>query len=133
MQDFDMEVYLQKLLAACKQAFGADLLYMGLQGSWRRGEATEHSDIDVVVVLETFGTEQMRTYRRILEQVGFEERSCGFITKPAASSAAATSCGTGTGWSCASCRTRRRITMAPWPLCCRPTAGMTSGSICCLA
>lgn len=45
MQDFDMEVYLQKLLAACKQAFGADLLYMGLQGSWRRGEATEHSDI----------------------------------------------------------------------------------------
>ncbi len=34
---------------------------MGLQGSWRRGEATEHSDIDVVVVLETFGTEQMRT------------------------------------------------------------------------
>ena len=79
MQDFDMEVYLQKLLAACQQAFGADLLYMGLQGSWRRGEATEHSDIDVVVVLETFGTEQMRTYRRILEQVGFEERSCGFI------------------------------------------------------
>ena len=70
MQDFDMEVYLQKLLAACQQAFGADLLYMGLQGSWRRGEATEHSDIDVVVVLETFGTEQMRTYRRILEQVG---------------------------------------------------------------
>lgn len=62
MQDFDMEVYLQKLLAACQQAFGADLLYMGLQGSWRRGEATEHSDIDVVVVLETFGTEQMRTY-----------------------------------------------------------------------
>lgn len=48
MQDFDMEVYLQKLLAACQQAFGADLLYMGLQGSWRRGEATEHSDIDVV-------------------------------------------------------------------------------------
>ena len=36
MQDFDMEVYLQKLLAACQQAFGADLLYMGLQGSWRR-------------------------------------------------------------------------------------------------
>ena len=35
MQDFDMEVYLQKLLAACQQAFGADLLYMGLQGSWR--------------------------------------------------------------------------------------------------
>lgn len=126
MQDFDMEVYLQKLLAACKQAFGADLLYMGLQGSWRRGEATEHSDIDVVVVLETFGTEQMRTYRRILEQVGFEERSCGFI------------CGrrelqNWNCWSCASCRTRRRITMAPWPLCCRPTAGMTSGSICCLA
>lgn len=37
MQDFDMEVYLQKLLAACQQAFGADLLYMGLQGSWHRG------------------------------------------------------------------------------------------------
>ena len=121
MQDFDMEVYLQKLLAACQQAFGADLLYMGLQGSWRRGEATEHSDIDVVVVLETFGTEQMRTYRRVLRK------------EAADLSVDAASCKTGTGWSCASCRTRRRITMAPWPLCCRSTAGMTSGSICCLA
>lgn len=79
MQDFDLKQYLQSLLAACQEAFGADLLYMGLQGSWRRGEATGHSDIDVVVVLETLGIEQMRTYRRILEQVGWKEKSCGFI------------------------------------------------------
>ena len=40
--------YLQKLIEACKKAFGDRLVYVGLQGSYMRDEATDKSDIDVI-------------------------------------------------------------------------------------
>ena len=52
---------------------------MGLQGSWLRGEAHENSDIDVMVILDLFSVRDMDTYRGILQETGFFERSCGFI------------------------------------------------------
>ena len=51
---FDVEEYIQKLIGGCKNAFAERLLYVGLQGSYMRGEATEKSDIDVMIILEDF-------------------------------------------------------------------------------
>ena len=48
---FDLDKYLADLLMKCRSAFGERLLYMGLQGSWLRGEAHENSDIDVMVMV----------------------------------------------------------------------------------
>lgn len=59
--------------------FGDRLLYVGLQGSYLRGEASENSDIDVMVVLDRLSVGDMDAYRRILERIGDHERSCGFI------------------------------------------------------
>ena len=52
---------------------------MGLQGSWLRGEAHENSDIDIMVILDRFSVGDMDIYRGILREIGFYERSCGFI------------------------------------------------------
>ena len=76
---FDLENYLQKLIGECKNTFRERLLYVGLQGSYMRGEATEKSDIDVMILLEDFSAADMYAYRMILEKIGQYEKSCGFI------------------------------------------------------
>ena len=76
---FDLNKYLADLILNCQSAFGERLLYMGLQGSYLRGEAHENSDIDVMVILNRFSVRDMDAYRRILMEIGFYERSCGFI------------------------------------------------------
>ena len=76
---FDLDSYLNNLISSCRTAFGNRLLYVGLQGSWLRGEAHENSDIDVMVILDRFSVQDMDRYREILKKIGFYERSCGFI------------------------------------------------------
>ena len=76
---FDLNQYLACLILNCRSAFGERLLYVGLQGSYLRGEAHENSDIDVMVILDRFSVQDMATYRGILKEIGFYEKSCGFI------------------------------------------------------
>ena len=76
---FDAYDYLRNVIEECKNAFCGRLLYVGLQGSYMRGEATESSDIDVMIILENFSVADMDVYREILKKTGNYERSCGFI------------------------------------------------------
>ncbi len=76
---FDLNKYLDDLILNCRSFFGERLLYIGLQGSYLRGEAHENSDIDIMVILDHFSVQDMDTYRRILKEIGFYEKSCGFI------------------------------------------------------
>ena len=76
---FDLDKYLNDLILNCNAAFGQRLLYVGLQGSWLRGEAGENSDIDVMVILDGLTVQDMDRYREILKKTGSYERSCGFI------------------------------------------------------
>ena len=76
---FDLDSYLDDLIRHCHAAFGERLLYVGLQGSYLRGEAHRDSDIDVMVILDGFSVADMDAYRAILQKIGSYERSCGFI------------------------------------------------------
>ena len=76
---FDLDRYMNALILSCRAAFGERLLYVGLQGSWLRGEAHENSDIDVMMILDRFSVRDMDRYRGILKEIGFYEKSCGFI------------------------------------------------------
>ena len=76
---FNLDTYIQNLISECKTAFGTRLLYMGLQGSYLRGEAHENSDIDIMVIINDFSVTDMQTYREILKKIGWFEKSCGFI------------------------------------------------------
>ena len=65
---FDLNQYLDQLIAACRAAFGERLQYVGLQGSYLRGEAHENSDIDIMIILDRFSVQDMDRYREILQQ-----------------------------------------------------------------
>ena len=75
----DLNEYLSALLYECRAVFGERLLYMGLQGSYLRGEANENSDLDIMLILEGFSVKDMDAYREILKRIGHYEKSCGFI------------------------------------------------------
>ena len=59
----DLDAWLDGYLAALTEAFGSRIRFVGLQGSAARGEATEESDIDLVVILDTADAADIETYR----------------------------------------------------------------------
>ena len=63
---FNPEDYLARLTARLTEAFGARLIYVGLQGSYLRGEAGPDSDIDAMVVLDRLTPADLDAYRRII-------------------------------------------------------------------
>jgi len=50
-----------------KESFGERIYFVGLQGSYGRGEATEKSDIDVVVILDELTAEDIKTYSNMID------------------------------------------------------------------
>ena len=56
----DIRAWLDQAQASLQAAFGPRLLFLGLQGSYGRGEAQEGSDIDLVVILDEAAPEDWR-------------------------------------------------------------------------
>ena len=54
--------------------------FVGLQGSFARGEATETSDIDVVVILDELSAMDIQTYNKMLDTLPHRELICGFLS-----------------------------------------------------
>lgn len=75
----EIELYVTGFIDNLKQKFGSRLLYVGLQGSFMRGEADENSDIDMMVILDSLTVADMDTYRHIIEETGYVDKACGFI------------------------------------------------------
>ena len=71
--------YIFTLTGLLRDLFGARLLYVVLQGSYLRGEATEHSDIDVMVVIEDMRVADLAAYREAIMTLPEPDKSCGFI------------------------------------------------------
>lgn len=76
---FNAEMYMQDLIAALQTAFGDRLIYVGLQGSYMRGEATETSDIDPMVVIDGLTAADLAAYRSLIQNLPSPELSCGFL------------------------------------------------------
>ena len=75
----DIQMYMSELIVRLQSAFGKRLLYVGLQGSYLRGEATEESDMDAMVVLDNMTVRDLDVYRSIIMSLDHYEKSCGFI------------------------------------------------------
>lgn len=71
-----MESFLQKLNAT----FGRRIWFVGLQGSYGRGEATESSDIDIVLILDELRYMDIKTYSEMLDTLTYREKICGFLS-----------------------------------------------------
>ena len=74
------EAWMADLLPQLQQAFGTRLRYLGLQGSYGRGEASETSDIDVVVLLDNVTLTDLDTYRSIVHAMPEGQKACGFFS-----------------------------------------------------
>lgn len=76
----DIEVWTRKLLHKADEAFGERLWFVGLQGSYARGEATETSDIDIVLILDDLSFSDIQKYNSILDGMPRRELACGFLS-----------------------------------------------------
>ena len=74
-----IDTYMAQLVERLRERFGEALVYVGLQGSYLRGEATENSDIDAMVVLETLDVQALEAYREVVQSLGDFDKSCGFL------------------------------------------------------
>lgn len=78
-----IEHYIEQLIGLLKQNFGSRLAYVGLQGSYLRGEADANSDIDIMLVIDQLSVADLSCYRSILQSMDHYDKSCGFICSKA--------------------------------------------------
>ena len=71
--------FIEQFSAALHQAFGDRVRFIGLQGSYGRGEATETSDIDLVVILDELSAADISAYNEMLDTLPHRELICGFL------------------------------------------------------
>ncbi len=69
-------LFLQKL----EETFGERVWFVGLQGSYSRGEETEKSDIDMVVILDEVAVSDIQIYNAMLDSLPHRELICGFLS-----------------------------------------------------
>ena len=76
----DINSWLDKFLQKLNEVFKSRVWFVGLQGSYGRGEATETSDIDVVVILNEFTVSDIQAYNDMLDTLPHRELICGFVS-----------------------------------------------------
>lgn len=76
----DVNSFLEKFLFLLQKTFGESLWFVGLQGSYARGEATENSDIDIVVILDELSAEDITAYGKLVEMLPERDLLCGFLS-----------------------------------------------------
>ncbi len=75
----DINGWINRFLEVLNDTFGERVWFVGLQGSYGRGEATETSDIDVVVILAQLYASDIQAYNTMLNTLPHRELICGFV------------------------------------------------------
>jgi uncharacterized protein len=70
----------RRFLEDLHQVFAGRIAFLGLQGSYARGEATEHSDVDLVVILDVLRYEDLEDYDALLAKMMHQNKMCGFLS-----------------------------------------------------
>ena len=76
----DITVWINQFLQTINEIFGNRVWFVGLQGSYSRGEAKETSDIDIVVILDKLSVADIQTYNTMLDSLPHRELICGFLS-----------------------------------------------------
>ena len=76
----DITAWTELFLQTLNGIFGDRVWFVGLQGSYSRGEATETSDIDIVVILDELSAEDIGAYNAMLDTLPHRELICGFLS-----------------------------------------------------
>ena len=76
----DIEAWINVFCVKLAEVFPQRVWFVGLQGSYGRGEATAMSDIDVVVILDKLSVADIEAYNRMLDALPRRELICGFLS-----------------------------------------------------
>ena len=76
----EITTWMNGFLRSINETFGDRVWFVGLQGSYGRGEATETSDIDVVVILDELSAADIKAYNDMLDTLPHRELICGFLS-----------------------------------------------------
>ena len=76
----DITAWTKNFLQTLNETFANRVWFVGLQGSYGRGEATETSDIDIVVILDELSAMDIQTYNNMLDTMSHRELICGFLS-----------------------------------------------------
>ena len=76
----NVTTWMHNFLQILNETFEKRVWFVGLQGSYGRGEATGTSDIDVVVILDELSAVDIRTYHNMLDTLSHRELICGFLS-----------------------------------------------------
>ena len=76
----EITAWTNTFLNALNEYFGDRVWFVGMQGSFARGEATENSDIDMVVILDELSPSDVATYNTMLDTLPHRELICGFLS-----------------------------------------------------
>ena len=75
----EIESWLKLFQQKLEETFPDRVWFVGLQGSYGRGEATETSDLDLVVILKELAPEDIQRYHDMLDTLPHRELLCGFL------------------------------------------------------
>ena len=76
----DINIWMNELLQKLNEVFVNRVWFVGLQGSYGRGEATDTSDIDAVVILDELNASDIKAYNDMLDRLPHRELTCGFLS-----------------------------------------------------
>ena len=76
----DITNWMSNFLQTLNKTFENRVWFVGLQGSYGRGEATETSDIDVVVILDELSAKDIQIYNGMLDTLPHRDLICGFLS-----------------------------------------------------
>lgn len=76
----DINLWMERFTKLLKETFDERIYFVGLQGSQARGEATEKSDIDVVVILDKLTVDDIKAYGEMIDTLPNRELLCGFLS-----------------------------------------------------
>ncbi len=76
----EITTWMDGFLKALNEAFENRVWFVGLQGSYGRGEATDTSDIDIVVILDELAALDIQKYNVMLDILPHRELICGFLS-----------------------------------------------------
>ncbi len=76
----DITTWMNEFLQKLNDKFENRVWFVGLQGSYGRDEATETSDIDIVVILNQLSVSDIQDYNAMLDNLPHRELICGFVS-----------------------------------------------------
>ena len=76
----DINDWINRFFKVLNDTFGERVWFVGLQGSYGRGEARDTSDIDVVVILDQLYASDIQSYNTMLDTLPDRELICGFVS-----------------------------------------------------